>query len=174
MDDAANSIILNCAELVIESLEDKVRQHCAALSPAARMRLSTRKFIGNFSSNKDFNKIYHDSDPQDIGYIQLRDENCGRTIFVTDKFSGMTESFHLDKQITCFFNVIEPVNLHVSFVHMKACEQTWQLDNLMSVALQIHDTEGNVALFCNHGRSRSPMYLVVYLVIFYDLSVDEA
>ena len=36
------------------------------------------------------------------------------------------------------------------------------------------DTAGNVALFCNNGRSRSPMYLVVYIVIVYGLTVEEA
>lgn len=44
----------------------------------------------------------------------------------------------------------------------------------MHVALQILDTTGNVALFCNNGRSRSPTYLVVYVMIVYGWGAQES
>jgi hypothetical protein len=31
------------------------------------------------------------------------------------------------------------------------------------------DAEGDVVLLCNRGRSRSPMYLVAYLVVMYNM-----
>lgn len=161
-------------ELFIESREDRVRRCCGALSLKERKRMSARKFIRDFTSNKHFDKLYHDSDPLDRGYIQVHDAERSRTIFVTDKQSGLSEAFHLDKQINCFFNVTDPVNLHLSYIHMEIPEKEWQVHNLMYVALQIYETDGNVALLCNHGRSRSPMYLVVYMIIFNDLSVLEA
>lgn len=42
------------------------------------------------------------------------------------------------------------------------------------VATQMHNTAGNIALACNNGRSRSPMYLVAYLIICYDLTPNDA
>jgi protein-tyrosine phosphatase len=42
------------------------------------------------------------------------------------------------------------------------------------VALQVNESEGNIALSCNNGRSRSPVYLIAYLVLCYDKPVDEA
>ena len=42
------------------------------------------------------------------------------------------------------------------------------------VALQLSDTDGDVVLFCNQGRSRSPMYLVAYLVIAYNMTTGAA
>ena len=40
--------------------------------------------------------------------------------------------------------------------------------------LQINKTKGNICLSCKNGRTRSPMYLVAYLVICYEMSVEEA
>jgi hypothetical protein len=52
--------------------------------------------------------------------------------------------------------------------------KSWIVENMKFVALQLFDVVGNVVIFCNHGRSRSPMYVVAYLIIFHDLSVDAA
>ena len=40
--------------------------------------------------------------------------------------------------------------------------------------LQINKTKGNICLSCKNGRTRSPMYLVAYLVLCYEMSVEEA
>ena len=48
------------------------------------------------------------------------------------------------------------------------------MDNMKIVTLQLLHVEGNVVLFCNTGRTRSPMYVVVYLVIVYGMSVESA
>ena len=43
------------------------------------------------------------------------------------------------------------------------------------VALQLQQSEGqNIVVCCNNGRSRSPMYLVAYLMLCCDMSVDDA
>ena len=57
---------------------------------------------------------------------------------------------------------------------MTKYSQAWIVDNMKSVALQLYDTEGNIVMFCNNGRTRSPMYLVAYLVIFHDVFLSEA
>jgi hypothetical protein len=50
----------------------------------------------------------------------------------------------------------------------------WWIDNMMHVAIQMLDSEGDIVLFCKQGRSRSPMYLVAYLVIVHNMSTHTA
>jgi len=40
--------------------------------------------------------------------------------------------------------------------------------------LQLRRTEGNVVINCKNGRTRSPMYLVAYLMLCYDMEVEDA
>ena len=42
------------------------------------------------------------------------------------------------------------------------------------VAVQLYRSEGNAVLMCNSGRSRSPMYVVAYIVLCYSASVRSA
>ena len=57
---------------------------------------------------------------------------------------------------------------------MTAKTKKWVLANMRFVALQIADTPGNIVLFCQNGRSRSPMYLVAYLVVSFSMQVNDA
>lgn len=50
----------------------------------------------------------------------------------------------------------------------------WWLDNMKFVALQLLDTEGDVVLLCNKGRSRSPMYLAAYVIVMYNMTSRDA
>jgi hypothetical protein len=50
----------------------------------------------------------------------------------------------------------------------------WWIDNMKYVALQMLDTAGDIVLLCKNGRTRSPMYLVAYLIIIYGMSVNAA
>ena len=51
------------------------------------------------------------------------------------------------------------------------------LNNIFMIrygVLQINKTKGNICLSCKNGRTRSPVYLVAYLVLCYEISVEEA
>ena len=43
-----------------------------------------------------------------------------------------------------------------------------------NVALLLHHHEGNVVLTCINGRSRSPMFLVAYLILCGDMESEDA
>jgi hypothetical protein len=86
----------------------------------------------------------------------------------------MSKAFHVEKEIVCFFNVLLPNATHESYFNMTSHMKQWLVANMRYVAIQMYDTEGNVVIFCNNGRSRSPMYLVAYLILFYDLSYIDA
>ena len=86
----------------------------------------------------------------------------------------MSRSFHHDKRISFVFNLIEQSTNHEHHSDMSTTTKQWWLDNLKYVALQMFDAQGNLVMFCNRGRSRSPMYLVSYYVIIHNMHPIEA
>lgn len=50
----------------------------------------------------------------------------------------------------------------------------WFVTNIQHVCLQMFNSKENIVIFCHSGRSRSPMYLVAYLVLFCNESLDTA
>lgn len=72
------------------------------------------------------------------------------------------------------FNLLKKSTNHEHYGMMTPHTKNWWKENLQYVALQIFDTQGNVVLFCNNGRSRGPMYLVAYLVIVHCLTPMQA
>ena len=162
------------ARNVVVSREDNVRHYCGKLRVKELKKLTQRKFINDYSEHKCLSKIAHDQPGEDAGYVRVFDSERSRYIFFAGIKVSLSDAFCIDKEITSLFNVMSPCNLHLSYDHMTPKEKKWQLNNLKYVALQVYDTIGNVVLFCNHGRSRSPMYVVVYLIIFHDLTVHDA
>jgi hypothetical protein len=116
----------------------------------------------------------HDLYENDLGYIHFYDEFQDRLIFVTSQKVGQSKSFHDDHQIQATFNVIKPNSNHEHTNYMTLQTKKWFVNNFLYVCLQMFDSSGNIALFCHSGRSRSPMYLVAYLILFYDMTVDRA
>ena len=97
-----------------------------------------------------------------------------RRIFVTTKEVGLSRAFHEENEISYLFNLISKSSNHSHFTDMTAKMMQWWLDNMKHVALQLIDTPGNVVLCCNHGRTRSPMYLVTYIIIVYGVATLNA
>ena len=124
-------------------------------------------------SEQEYNK-FHDCDDEDMGYIKFYDEFQDRYIFVTSKDIGKSELFHKDFNIQSIWNVIKPCSNHEHSSYMTKQMKEWFVTNIKYVCLQMFETKGNIALFCNCGRSRSPMYLVAYLVLFCNKSMDVA
>ena len=63
---------------------------------------------------------------------------------------------------------------HESFDSMTKGRAMWWLDNVRYVVLQLFDADGDALLCCRNGRTRSPMYLVAYLVIIYNMTTLNA
>lgn len=82
--------------------------------------------------------------------------------------------FHEAQGIVHLFNVVKKSNNHDTFENMTKHRAQWWLDNLRYVALQMFDADGDVLLCCVNGRTRSPIYLVAYLVIIYNMTTAEA
>ena len=97
-----------------------------------------------------------------------------RIIFVASKEVGLAKAFHVKKRIRAVFNVIKLCNNHEHHGMMTVGKKRWWVNNMKHVALKMFDVDGNVVLLCNHGRSRSPMYLVAYLVIIYGMEPSNA
>lgn len=97
-----------------------------------------------------------------------------RQIFVAPKDVAIPHAFHEEHNIETLFLVIKKCNNHEDYHWMERPMKQWWIDNMKYLALQLVDTAGNRVLCCNNGRTRSPMYLVSYLVIIYGKSVRAA
>jgi hypothetical protein len=117
---------------------------------------------------------YAGGEDNDPGYINFFDEFHDRKIFVTTKQVGKSQLFHEEHSINSIWNVISPCSNHEHSSYMSNHTKQWFVTNILHVCLQMFDTEGDIALFCNGGRSRSPMYLIAYMVLFCDVPFDVA
>jgi hypothetical protein len=97
-----------------------------------------------------------------------------RYIYVASQRVGKLESFHDEFGIQSIFNVILPCSNHDHSTYMGITRTEWFIMNIEYVCLQMFDTSGNIAIFCNKGRSRSPMYVVSYFVMFSNMTLTAA
>ena len=97
-----------------------------------------------------------------------------RHIYVAMKEVGHSKIFHDEKDIAAIFNVIKPCSNHEHSSYMAQHMKEWFISNMQYVCLQMFDSIGNIVIFCNGGRSRSPMYVVAYLFFFSYMTLDEA
>jgi hypothetical protein len=118
-------------------------------------------------------RIYAYGD-EDRGFIEFFDEFHDRKIFVATKEVGKSQIFHEDCSIKAVWNVISPCSNHEHSTNMSNHTKQWFVTNILHVCMQMFDTEGDIALFCKAGRSRSPMYLIAYMVLFCDMTFDVA
>lgn len=97
-----------------------------------------------------------------------------RRIFVSNKQVGLCLNFHDVQGINHLFNVVKKSTNHDTYGNMTKSKVQWWYDNLRYVALQMFEADGDVLLCCVNGRTRSPMYLVAYLVIIYNMTTVKA
>ena len=115
----------------------------------------------------------HDEE-NDRGFISYYDEFHDRMIFVASGVVGSSQIFHEENAIQYVWNVINPCTNHEHSTYMSNSMKEWFVTNMMQVCLEMLDTEGNIALFCKGGRTRSPMYLIAYLVLFCNMPFEVA
>ena len=169
---AINSIM---EHVVIECSDQILRRRLAKLHPEVLQKKYTREErVCSLVYKVREGWQYHDIDEEDCGYINFYDEARDRQIFVTSKLVGKSKLFHEEFDIQSYWNVISPCSNHEHSTDMTTHRKEWFLNNVTHVCLQMLDTEGNVAIFCNTGRSRSPMYLVAYLILFCDKTFPVA
>ena len=94
--------------------------------------------------------------------------------YICTKEIGWSKAFHDDFNIKNIFHVTRVNSDHSHHSYMNAELRQWWTTNFIYVTLQMMSTEGNICLFCNNGRSRSPMYLVAYLVVVHSLFPSDA
>ena len=157
---------------VIESKHEELRRFYQGKDLS---RFTEREVLSTYRSGKHYFQRSHDlalSDDQ--GYFVYDDVVMKRKIFIGKKDVGLSLPFHQEFDIEGLFHLIIKSNNHEDFDRMDEPRRQWWIDNMQYVALQMLDTTGNIVLFCNNGRTRSPMYLVAYLVIMYTMSVSNA
>jgi hypothetical protein len=167
---------------IIEGTDVKLERLLSQLDPLV---LSTQYTNGVevssivYNGKEDTIVLYHDGDDDDKGFFDYYDEYHDRHIFVTEQDIGSSQSFHDDYEIQFIWNVIKPCSSHEHSSSMTKKRQQWFMTNIKNVCLQMFNTGGNIAIFCNSDDSNScnscsPMYLVAYLALFCHLSFEKA
>lgn len=168
---------MNCSawkHSVIVSREEEARKY---LESHNLNRFTVIEGPLDFAFSMYYGKVYHDTDA-DRGYVEFYDAVRDRKIFFTTHKVGQSHSFHVEKRIKHVVHLIKSTDIlknnHESHINMTPLLRKRWFINLINVTLQVFEVEGNVTMFCYNGRSRSPMYLVVYLIIIYNMTPDEA
>ena len=167
--------VCDCADKIFVAKPQKLRLMFARRDSCVLQRMLTQPdVIDNVSNGRNFARRCHDVPGEDQGYTAFYDAIHDRHIYISRKDVGLSKAFHVEKEIRCFFNVLSPNATHESYISMSSHTKQWLVTNMRYVAIQMYDAVGNVVIFCYNGRSRSPMYLVAYLILFYDLSYSDA
>lgn len=160
---------------VIVSREQESRDYlnwqCEDVSRLSEVE-SPEEYVGTMHYDRVF--LDDGNSETDKGYVEFYDHILKRTIFIASKAVGLSRAFHEDKRIDNLIHLIKKCNNHDHHTDMTAHTRKWWFQNLINVALKLYDVPGNIVLCCNHGRSRSPVYLVVYLIIVHNISDREA
>lgn len=170
--------VLQLKDSVIEGNDVKLRrkfEHICAETLSTRY--SNVCLISDFEYNvlQESHRRYHNIvKNQDKGFIGLYDKFHNRHIYVASQQVGKSELFHIEFTIQAMFNVIKPCSNHDHSTYMSKSRKEWFTLNIEYVCLQMYDTVGNIVIFCNCGRSRSPMYVVAYFVLFHNMTVHAA
>lgn len=165
---------------IIESNEQILRRRLAAIDPSVlEKKYSNREQVCSivYKRTQLKERLYHGVPSMvndDCGFVDFYDEFHDRHIYVTRQVVGVSEAFHLEYDIQAIWNVISPNPDHQHSSYMSPQRQHWYINNILHVCLQMFDTEGNIAIFCCAGRSRSPMYLAAYLIMFCDMTHENA
>ena len=139
-------------------------------------RLSEVESPEEYVDSMYYDRVFLDegNSEADKKYFEFHDRILNRTIFIASKAVGLCRAFHEDKNIENVIHLIKKCNNHEHHTDMTARTRKWWFQNLINVALKLYDVPGNIVLCCNNGRSRSPSYLVAYLIIVHNISDLEA
>ena len=144
---------------IIECSDQVIRRRLAFVDPTVLRNKHTNgeKVSGIEYNGKQLEQELHDCYNDDRGYFSFYDQYRHRHIFVTSKEIGRTKSFHNQYDVQSLWDVIKPCSNHEHSSNMTPHRRKWFVTNMLHVCLQMFDTEGNILIFCNTGRSRSPI-----------------
>ena len=93
---------------------------------------------------------------------------------MASKRVGLSHAFHADVKTKHLFHLIKENSNHDHYNYMSSKQKGWWIANMLNVTIQMLETSGDLILICNNGRTRSPMYLVAYLVVVYSMSASRS
>ena len=137
--------------------------------------LTARQELVEYRNHYNYSRRYDPlANNGDQGYFVYEDDIFNRKIFISKREVGLSQAFHEENQIQFLFHMINKSNNHEDYDRMDPARRIWWVDNVQYMTLQMLDAPGNIVLFCNNGRTRSPMYLVAYLIIVQSMPVHKA
>ena len=158
-------------DTIIESREDENKEYFEGKDVS---RLNSIEDVLTYTTSTYYTRRAHDMCPVDKGYTVFIDAVYNRKIFIATKEVGLSRAFHGEYNIKSGVNVIRMSTNHSDYDDMSKSMKTWWIHNMRYVAMQLAETAGNVVIFCNNGRTRSPMYLAAYVIIMRSMSISNA
>ena len=156
----------------VESFEEEFKRDLGGKDAS---KFNSREEVDAYAGNMYYSKRAHDLDfKPERGYTVFYDTLFDRNIYITSKQVGFSHAFHVEFAVESMFNLLKHSTNHNDYHDMMASTRKWWINNMKFVALQLAETRGNVVLFCTNGRTRSPMYVVVYLMMIHSMSIDTA
>ena len=157
---------------VLESYEEEFKRD---LVKENADKFNSREEVDAYAGNMYYSRRAHDLDfKPERGYTVFYDTLFDRNIYITSKQVGFSHVFHVEFAVESMFNLLKHSTNHEDYHDMGKATRKWWIDNMKFVALQLAETRGNVVLFCTNGRTRSPMYVVVYLMMIHSMSINNA
>ena len=157
---------------VLESYEEEFKRDLVGENSS---KFNSREEVDAYAGSMYYSKRAHDLDYMpERGYTVFYDTLFDRNIFITSKQVGFSHAFHEEFAIESGFNLLKHSTNHNDYHDMINTTRKWWVNNMKFVALQLAETRGNVVLFCSNGRTRSPMYVVVYLMMIHSMSIHNA
>lgn len=112
-----------------------------------------------------FNTRIHDMDPEDSGYFSIWDDCRDRHIYICNKKVGRSNCFNIEMNIEMFLDLVATQDSDTGIMLPGEFKKNYYF--IQRAIIDIADTPGNVSIFCDNGRSRSPSLLAAYLVACY-------
>ena len=119
--------------------------------------------LNSFIICRHYNAVHHNDSSKDTSYFQYWDNRKQRYIYVSRKEVGRSRVFNEQKHVDYFLDLVGSDDIH--WYDLTPRERQKLHDSFIDVALQLECCDGNVSIFCDRGRSRSPAYLAAYLVM---------
>jgi hypothetical protein len=111
-------------------------------------------------------------DNADPGSVFIYDNYANRFIFMCTIEVGRCSQFLLDNNIDIVIDISKEPE---TFDYQQTSTQKQRtLEGIISVTKLIMASTGNIAVHCNHGRTRSPAYVAAYLTIVECKSPEQA
>lgn len=110
-----------------------------------------------------YDRKYHHEDSDDDGYFWVFDQFKNRKIYVCKREVGRSKAFNEEFCIKYFVDLCRTNDEFSGDLGVRAKEKVYR--QICRIVVEMIDSEGNIAIFCGRGRTRSPIHMAAYFIV---------